>query len=504
MFDEDIIKQYENIVDKTNIVSKTNPKWIITYVNEKFCEISWYKREELIGKPHNIVRHPDMPKEVFKELWDTLTIQKTSWEWIVKNKKKNGWYYWVKTIISPIFDHDGNLVEYISIRWDITNLKDSIKMNHDYKSILEQSNLLVILDKAGTIKYVNDKFCNTSTFRYDELIGRKYIDFIPKKIRNSEEKIYQEVIWIIDIKEKEIGEIMDTLNRKENWRGVIKNKGKIGNTFWTSTIIIPILDFDGNINEFYLVQTDITDLEIAKNQLKKSFNELKELDQKKDDFLNIASHELRTPMTSIKWYLSMILDGDIGNVDDEAKMYLSRVYNNVENLLWLINDMLDITKMESGKVQFLKEKSDLALLIWEVISELGSFAQSKNITVNNEIKEIDLFFVCDKMRFKQVIANILGNAIKFTPEWGKVNIQWYIKDAHIFISIQDNGIWIAKEDLKKIFNKFWQVKNSLTRDIWGTGLWLSIAKAIVKHFKWEIKVSSQEWLGSEFIIVLPK
>ena len=138
-------------------------------------------------------------------------------------------------------------------------------MNHDYKSILEQSNLLVILDKAGTIKYVNDKFCNTSTFRYDELIGRKYIDFIPKKIRNSEEKIYQEVIGIIDIKEKEIGEIMDTLNRKENWRGIIKNKGKIGNTFWTSTIIIPILDFDGNINEFYLVQTDITDLEIAKN-----------------------------------------------------------------------------------------------------------------------------------------------------------------------------------------------------------------------------------------------
>lgn len=503
MFDNDIIKQYESIVDKTNIVSKTDPRWNITYVNEKFCEISWYSREELIGKPHNIVRHPDMPKEVFADLWDTLQNKKISWEWIVKNKKKNGGYYWVKTIISPIFDHDGNLVEYISIRWDITKLKDSIKLNNDYKSILEQSNLLLILDKQWVIKYANEEFCITSTYKNEELIGKKYIDFIPKYIRKKHDIDSQEAINIIDIKENEIDDIIQTLQWKRNWRGILKNKWKIGNIFWTSTIIIPLLDFDGNITEFYLVQTDITDIEIAKNQLKKSFNKLKELDQKKDDFLNVASHELRTPMTSIKWYLSMILDGDIGVIDDEAKKYLSKVYNNVENLLWLINDMLDVSKMESGKIQFLKEKININQVLHDVINELNVIAKEKSITLIDEISKNDISFVCDKMRFKQVVVNLVWNAIKFTPQWWKIYIRSGIKNNTVEIWVEDTWIWISKDDMKKIFNKFGQVKNSLTRDIWWTWLGLSISKNIIQHFKWEIKVQSQEWVGSSFIIVLP-
>lgn len=502
MFDEEIIKQYENIVDKTNIVSKTDPRGIITYVNEKFCEISWYSREELIWKSHNIVRHPDMPKEIFRELWDTLENKKTSWEWIIKNKKKNWWYYWVKTIISPIFDHNWSLVEYISIRWDITKLKDSIKLNNDYQSILEQSNLLVILDKDGCIKHVNQKFCGVSWYHLESLLWKLYVSFIPKWIK----KVFDDTtqwVKIIDFKEKELQEINKTLDSWQNWRWVVKNKWKNGNIFWTSTIVIPIFDYDGNINEYYLVQTDITDIEIARNQLRRSLNQLKELDQKKDDFLNVASHELRTPMTSIKWYLSMILDGDIGTIDDEAKLYLWKVYDNVENLLWLINDMLDISKMESGKIQFLKEKINLNDILHEVKNELQVIANSKKISLHDEISKIDLLFLWDKMRLKQVIVNLLGNAIKFTPEWGHIHIYSGMKWNIIEVSIQDTWIWISNDDMKKIFNKFWQVKNSLTRDIWGTGLWLSISKTIITHFKWEIKVESKEWEWSKFIILLP-
>ncbi len=119
-----LLSEYKKAVDLSNIVSKTNPKGVITFVNDKFCEISGYTREELIGKPHNIIRHPDMSREAFKELWDTIKGKK-SWNGIVTNMKKDGSQYIVDTTVVPILDVDGDIVEYIAIRHDITELEET-------------------------------------------------------------------------------------------------------------------------------------------------------------------------------------------------------------------------------------------------------------------------------------------------------------------------------------------------------------------------------------------
>ncbi|HEX5330170.1 sensor domain-containing diguanylate cyclase [Sulfuricurvum sp.] len=119
-----LLTEYKKAVDLSNIVSKTNPKGVITYVNDKFCEISGYTREELVGKPHNIIRHPDMAREAFKELWDTIKAKK-SWNGIVTNMKKDGSQYIVDTTVIPILDVDGDVVEYIAIRHDITELEET-------------------------------------------------------------------------------------------------------------------------------------------------------------------------------------------------------------------------------------------------------------------------------------------------------------------------------------------------------------------------------------------
>jgi len=119
-----LLAEYKRAVDLSNIVSKTNPKGVITYVNDKFCEISGYAREELIGKPHNIIRHPDMPREAFKELWNTIKAKK-SWNGVVTNMKKDGGQYIVDTTVIPILDVDGDVVEYIAIRHDITELEET-------------------------------------------------------------------------------------------------------------------------------------------------------------------------------------------------------------------------------------------------------------------------------------------------------------------------------------------------------------------------------------------
>lgn len=119
-----LLAEYKKAVDLSNIVSKTNPKGVITYVNDKFCQISGYSRDELIGKPHNIIRHPDMPREAFKELWDTIKAKK-SWNGIVTNMKKDGGQYIVDTTVIPILDVDGDIVEYIAVRHDITELEET-------------------------------------------------------------------------------------------------------------------------------------------------------------------------------------------------------------------------------------------------------------------------------------------------------------------------------------------------------------------------------------------
>lgn len=119
-----LLTEYKKAVDLSNIVSKTNPKGVITYVNDKFCEISGYTRDELIGKPHNIIRHPDMPREAFKKLWDTIKAKK-SWQGVVTNMKKDGGQYIVDTTVIPILDIDGDVVEYIAIRHDITELEET-------------------------------------------------------------------------------------------------------------------------------------------------------------------------------------------------------------------------------------------------------------------------------------------------------------------------------------------------------------------------------------------
>lgn len=119
-----LLTEYKKAVDLSNIVSKTNPKGVITYVNDKFCEISGYTRDELIGKPHNVIRHPDMPREAFKDLWDTIKAKK-SWNGVVTNMKKDGSQYIVDTTVIPILDVDGDVVEYIAIRHDITELEET-------------------------------------------------------------------------------------------------------------------------------------------------------------------------------------------------------------------------------------------------------------------------------------------------------------------------------------------------------------------------------------------
>lgn len=339
-----------------------------------------------------------------------------------------------------------------------------------YKSIIDNSNeMICIINKWKVITYANKQVENTTGYSYQELINKQMMDLF---LVND---WFDYGYFNCDNKK------MKLITKDNNLINVLVTKFDFLDEWYT--IIIKNLE------------------EILK--LKESYNKLKELDRKKDDFLNIASHELRTPMTTIKWYISMLMEWDIWQVDDVSKKYLKIISKDSDRLINLINDMLDISKIESWKMTFNFEETFMPKFIENIVFDMQLNANPKFILIKTNFSYDEFVFQTDKQRLKQVLINIIWNAIKFTPEYWEIEVKSYIDDKNLYIDIKDSWIWIHQTDIPKIFEKFGQISNSLSREVWWSWLWLPIALNIIKKLKWDIKVESKIWEWSTFKIILP-
>lgn len=242
----------------------------------------------------------------------------------------------------------------------------------------------------------------------------------------------------------------------------------------------------------------------------KELKELKRVDKLKDEFLSMVSHELRTPLTSIKAYTETLLfmvedveDGVERDIESE-KDFLNIINEESERLSRLINDVLDLSKIEAGKMTFILEEIDTAELINRAVKNMTGFAEQKNIKLSASLKENLPKALIDKDRTIQVLSNLINNSLKFTHENGEVIVisGEYDKD-FLKISVKDTGVGIREEDLEKVFEKFKQSENILTRESGGTGLGLPICKNIVEYYGGELWVESEYGKGSEFIFTIP-
>ncbi|WP_424687449.1 MAG: PAS domain S-box protein [Halarcobacter ebronensis] len=256
-----LLEQYKNIVDADSIVSKTNKDGIITYVNDRFVDISGYSKEELIGQHHNIIRHPDTPEKLFKKMWTTISEKKKVWQGVVKNLSKQGKSYYVRSTIKPILDMNGDIIEYIAIRQDITpqertrkflqkqnvqkisNLNDALKSQEQYENVINQINIVSRFNLQGKITYVNDRFCQLIEFTKDELIGQTF-----KMIRHEKTSI------------ETSRQMWKTIKSGKTWSGKLMNKSKTGKTFHLDAVISPIFNQNNEIIEFISVCHNITSI----------------------------------------------------------------------------------------------------------------------------------------------------------------------------------------------------------------------------------------------------
>lgn len=325
-----LLEQYKDVVDRSAIVSKTNIYGIITYANSKFCEISGYTEKELIGKPHNIVRHPDMSSQAFKNMWTTIQ-EKKPWSGKVKNKKKNGDSYYVDTVINPIVNNDGAITEYIAIRYDITELEQykeilSDELNTKNKNIQENINYLrqyedamgsvvavLKTDTNNIITYANNRFCELMEYSLEDLIG---IDCT--LLRDDKHKA------MLDCEK-----IKSEFKNKKTVNKLFTNITKNGDKLHFNTLFYPVLDINSNITEHLQIMNDVTEIVNLDNEI---ISTQKEVINKMGEIVEHRSKETGSHVKRVSEYSREL--AMLANLNEEDV-----------NLLYAASPMHDIGKV---------------------------------------------------------------------------------------------------------------------------------------------------------------
>jgi len=253
--------------------------------------------------------------------------------------------------------------------------------------------------------------------------------------------------------------------------------------------ITPILDDNGERLGTVTVLLDIT--------------EEKKVEKMKSDFVRLVSHELKAPIGAIEGYLNLIIDGLTANNPEKEKEIIKRSRDKAESLLELINDLLDLSRTERKATSKVMAPVDLPEILKETINFYQNEAKAKSISLQMTFAEQLPKILGSAEDLARLFANLVSNAIKYTPENGGVNIRAERRNSHLAISVQDTGIGISKEDLTKIFDEFYRAKNAISKKISGTGLGLSIAQKIAEEHKGYIEVESEPNKGSTFRVALP-
>jgi len=480
-----IFEQYLDAIDASYLVSKTDKNGIITYINKQFMQTSGYSKEELIGHSHNIVRHPDVNESLFKNLWQTLK-EKKIWKGQLKNRSKDGENYYVYATIFPLLDSSGNVLEYIAVRNNITprvEIEKNLKKERQYNQMLfhNQENIVFTANKKGIIE-ANQKFFETLGF---------------SSLNNFKEH-YQ---CICELFIKKSGYLQPTTKEKHWTEDVFRYPNKqhkviLKDTYKQEKIFSIHLKSVEFYEEKFIIAsfTDITALEYAREMAEAS-------EKAKSDFMANMSHEIRTPMNGIVGFTELLLKSEL---NDKQKQFTEYIRSSTGILLKIINDILDFSKIESGNLEldltltnpFTDIRNSMAIFKSEAAKKEVSFI----ISIDSTISECLLM---DKLRIIQILTNLVNNAIKFTPNKGKVEI--FIKSIskidnqeRILFAVKDTGIGIPKNRQERIFKSFIQADNSTTRNFGGTGLGLSISSSLCKLMDSTLELTSEEGKGSYF------
>ena len=377
------------------------------------------------------------------------------------------------------------------------NIHSSLQLHklEQLKNVLDESSLVALTDKYGTITYVNEMFCKISKYSQEDLIGKNHRIL---KSGHHPPEFYQGM-W-------------NVISQGKVWRGDIKNKAKDGTYYWVKTVIMPLFDNKGSISEYISVRTDITDHKKIQEQLQTSqkiikiqLKKMKEIDFQKDTFVSMIAHELRTPLSPIMMHCEILKNPDIiGKLNPDQLEAINAIYRNSNRLEKIVRNLLDVEKLDMNKMKFEQDEFRVERLMIDIFKDFLSEANSKRINLINSTKG-SMTIKSDKLKISQIIINLIQNAVDFVPQGtGRIEISAQRKGDDIVFCVQDNGLGIPEEKQKNLFKKFYQVDTSIRRRHEGSGLGLAVCKGIVDGIGGRIWVKSKENKGSSFFFSVPR
>ncbi len=464
-----------------------NSNLVYEYVNEPFCNLSGYQIQEIIGKNITDIKIAQFSYqeeiEIVNELNKGITINKN-----IKNKSKDGTTSWSKLTLLPYLNSDGNILKVFSIRNDITNeikaLERLEKSEAKYRALVEESaQMSFTTDEHGVFTYASIRLKEHLGYDDSEVIGKKF-----PFIYNDE--------WLEKVTAFYTNQFeTQTTETQFTFPVLTKDNRKI----WLeqyATLIVANNKYLG----FRCILHDVTDrvlAEEAHNEALRLANEARVIQK---NFLNKVSHEMRTPMNGVVGMANLLKDTTLS---DNQKVFVDNILESANNMLHLLNELLDVAKLENGMVTYQDTEFDLRQLLHNISNRFKQDIEAKKlwlaVHINNQIPTT---LYADKQKLNQILLNILGNAVKFTNT-GSITLTATVKKRAndtltLEFKIADTGIGIAAENIDTIFESFAQADNNTDRRFGGTGLGLSIAKQLIELQGGSISVQSTYGLGSIF------
>ena len=499
-------RELTNVIENSIMLFEISPETIIIIdnkgnildINARIYDWLGYEREELIGD--NLFNLPFFADKYKNNIFDLSThtiLSEKALSYELDFITKNGEQRTGSVHAVPIKNRNnkisGGLIMISDVTESKTEKEEINKLSQFQDSVIDNANVwLSAMNLIGNVVIWNKAAEAITGYPRGEVLGHNSIwDWLTPDEKQCKRDITTKRVSHIG------GEVFS-----QNFETLIKRKdGNIKTVSWDSC---NILDNTKNPIGSITLGLDITEQKRSEEEIKRQNTELKRLNRIKSDFLNVTSHELRTPMVAIKGYVQLLSDFSLGEITDKQKKALNVVLRNTNRLNKLVQDILDVSRLESGTMKFIPEDTDIGKMTKETAETMQSSANEKQMKINTILEDNLPSLIIDSERVKQVLVNLVNNAIKFSPCNSDINIQVKKERDYISFEVQDFGRGIPKNKIEKIFDTFYQVDCVKDRKLMGgAGLGLAISRGIVVAHGGNICVESKVNKGSTFKFTLP-
>ncbi|MDK3159187.1 PAS domain S-box protein [Kamptonema cortianum] len=482
----------------------------LLYLNVAVQNVFGYPVEAFFERPQLWIEMVDRRDRPLVENFNRVCIEQGYQEITYRIIRPDGEIRWLHDRAKLAYDDRGVAVRIDGIVTDITERQraeaEIRRLNETlarrvqetetrYQQIVELAEEGIwVIDGNGITTYVNQAMARMLDYPTEEMIGQPLFNFMVQSDRD---------LALANFTERKQG-----VAARHEFRFQTKN----GDFVWTNISTSPVLDENQRMLWACALVYDITDRKQAEEDLRRSSErislinaELARATRLKDEFFASMSHELRTPLNAILGLSEALLEEVYGDLNDRQKRSLTTIEKSGQHLLELINDILDLSKIESGKMELQTTRLNVKALCESSLNFIKQQAHQKQLKVNLDIPDEPIEIAVDERRMRQVLVNLLSNAVKFTPDGGQISLKVEAQPENqtLILSVEDSGIGIAPDNIPKLFQPFVQLDSSLSRRYAGTGLGLSLVRRIVELHGGSISLVSEVDRGSTFTVSLP-